>query len=318
MIEALLLGAVGIAVLLGITFGIDDGDSGSAMLNQQADRIDGTEGNDELVGTPVNDLMFGHGGDDTLTGETGNDRAFGGDGDDILTGGAGDDLLRGSDGADVVLGGQGADDLRGDLGHDWIDAGEGDDQLIGGFGNDTLAGGAGEDVLDGGAGEDVLIGSASLNIDIEEANLPGLLNDLKGGLTVFDADHPDLGTAGPGADDMAADVLIGGAGNDTLIAGAGDTSTGGEGQDVFVLVNDAATGLSVVTDFEDGSDRLIYFYDEADGTPQMALENNPDGSQTLRANGLDLATIESAGLSLSDILLMPRNLASMTSTYPGP
>ena len=310
MIEAMFLGAIGIATLLGITFVFDDDDDRHATTSQKGIRIDGDDGFETLSGTDLNDRVFGHGGPDTLIGEDGDDRMYGGDGTDVVIGGTGDDLLRGGDDLDVLFGQDGNDDLRGDLGQDWLEGGEGDDQLTGGFGNDVLGGGEGADVIDGGAGDDMLFGSNSLGFEVSERQIINLRHEFDNGLRMFSPDDATPQSGGPKADDETPDFLVGGEGDDMLVAGAGDTATGGEGMDVFVLVNDADTGLSVITDYEDGSDSLIYFYDESEDAPQLELEDNSDGSQTLMANGEVLATIEQAGLSLSDVVLMPRNLTA--------
>jgi Ca2+-binding RTX toxin-like protein len=306
----LLLGAIGLATIIGITTGLDDGDDRPLPTSKQGDRIDGEEGDDVLAGSELNDLMFGMGGNDVLSGAEGDDRIFGGIGDDVIAGGTGDDLLRGGDGTDVAFGQEGDDDLRGDLGGDWLDGGDGADVLTGGFGNDILAGGTGADVVDGGDGDDVLIGSESLDMDLDDTDLVDLRDDFIDGLRAFSTDNPDPVHGGPRSDDMAADVLSGGEGDDTLIAGSGDIATGGEGEDVFVLVNDPDEALSVVTDFESGSDSLVYLYDENMGEPVLDLLDNPDGSQTLSADGKAIATIQNAKLSLADIMLIPRNIAS--------
>jgi len=90
--------------------------------------LDGTAGDDPIVGTNTTDRITGYGGHDTLLGEAGNDTLDGGEGDDELQGGGGNDVLSG---------------------------GAGDDLLAGDDPNDTLVAG-GEDVLDGGAGADEL------------------------------------------------------------------------------------------------------------------------------------------------------------------
>jgi Ca2+-binding RTX toxin-like protein len=91
----------------------------------------GTPGDDNLVGTPVADIIAGFAGSDHLTGLDGNDVLIGGPDGDVLSGLAGDDLLTGD---------------------------AGNDELLGGDGRDTLSGGPGEDILEGNAGADLLVG----------------------------------------------------------------------------------------------------------------------------------------------------------------
>src|SRR5688572_6746077 len=79
--------------------------------------INGTPGDDYIVGTPQpdeirlgdgNDQAFGHDGDDRLLGEAGNDYLSGDAGNDVLNGGAGDDRLDGAAGDDTYLFGRGS------------------------------------------------------------------------------------------------------------------------------------------------------------------------------------------------------------------
>ena len=102
-----------------------------------ADRVQGSQWGDTLVGFGALDVLRGFGGDDVLYGRFGNDRLFGGKGMDSLSGEAGADVL---------------------------DGGWGGDRLLGGTGNDTLAGGAGRDQLVGGVGKDLLRGGADADV----------------------------------------------------------------------------------------------------------------------------------------------------------
>jgi len=99
--------------------------------------IIGTEGEDApLNGTPGDDVIVGLGHDDQIFGYGGNDRICGGDGWDGINGG---------DGNDILAGGAKADGL---------DGGDGDDRLVGNSGRDGFDGGAGADSFDGGRGID--------------------------------------------------------------------------------------------------------------------------------------------------------------------
>ncbi len=92
------------------------------------------------------------------------------------------DVLKGLDGNDTLYGQNLQDDLSGGIGDDELYGENDQDHLYGDSGNDTLFGGSGVDTLEGGTGNDVLNG---------------------------------------GDDDLAADLLIGGAGNDTYYLGYG-------------------------------------------------------------------------------------------------
>jgi Ca2+-binding RTX toxin-like protein len=91
--------------------------------------INGTEGNDILVGTPNDDSIFARGGDDSVFGLDGNDRIRGGDGNDSLNGEGGNDLVEGGNDDDVVSGGDGFDTLNGDAGSDSLSGGNDGDFL---------------------------------------------------------------------------------------------------------------------------------------------------------------------------------------------
>lgn len=183
-IEVLSFGDVDVQVITG-TNGNDVG----------ATRLNGTEGDDILIGLAGNDNLLAGGGDDLAFGGAGDDRLIGADGNDTLDGGEGDDFLNGGAGDDTLLGGAGADDLRGGAGDDALEGGDGDDTLFGhagddtlegGAGNDDLNGGGGNDVLNGGAGDDVLFGSAGDDLLITEAD--GGRDTLDGGNQVDTAE----------------------------------------------------------------------------------------------------------------------------------
>ncbi len=72
------------------------------------------------------------GGDDQVIGSTANDLVYGNDGEDIIEGDLGNDSL---------FGGKNKDFLAGDQGNDFLSAGQDADWLIGGAGDDVLLGG---------------------------------------------------------------------------------------------------------------------------------------------------------------------------------
>jgi Ca2+-binding RTX toxin-like protein len=65
-------------------------------------KINGTPGNDVLVGTSGVDVICGGGGNDTIRGFGGNDVIFGGLGNDTIYGGGGNDVLVGGIGQDTI------------------------------------------------------------------------------------------------------------------------------------------------------------------------------------------------------------------------
>lgn len=118
------------------------------------DTLGGSIGNDTLIGGSGNDRLGGFDGNDSLVGEAGNDTLLGEGDNDTLDGGLGDDSLDGGIGNDSLIGGVGNDYIFGDGGNDELLAGDGNNGLEGGTGNDTLYAGTGNDNLDGGADND--------------------------------------------------------------------------------------------------------------------------------------------------------------------
>ncbi len=227
--------------------------------------INGTSGNDSLVGGPTVSTLNGLEGDDILEGRGGSDVLDGGAGFDIAsyrtaalgvtinraTGmGAGDaggdsyvsiEAFRLSNFGDVFIAGSGG----------WsVDAGDGWDRLTGGTGNDSLAGGAGDDSISGGgSGDDLLAG-------------------------------------GEGADTLAggagADTILGGEGDDFIAGGSGaNVLSGGEGADALIggVDNDSFDGGA-------GSDFVSYSYAKGTLTIDLALA----GPQKVADQGFDTFT----------------------------
>ncbi|MEO1641947.1 MAG: calcium-binding protein, partial [Pseudomonadota bacterium] len=180
-------------------------------------------GIENVIGSTVNDFIFGTDGVNVLEGNTGDDEISGRGGDDELLGGAGDDTLNGGAGADFIDGGGNfdtvsyADDTAGVIVNlDSIDRlgvatnraldGSGstdtlrfiefatgsafDDSIFGSANRNTLQGGDGDDDLFGRGGNDTLIG--------------GLGDDLLNGASGFDT--ADYSSASAGVD---VDLLSG-------------------------------------------------------------------------------------------------------------
>jgi Ca2+-binding RTX toxin-like protein len=105
-------------------------------------------------------LLDGTDGDDIIIGSDGDDHIDAGDGDDIVCGGAGHNDIHGGEGDDVLLGSSD---------HDHLDGGAGVDTVVGFGGDDTIAGGSGYDVLLGGPGDDVMISTDRSTATAREA-----------------------------------------------------------------------------------------------------------------------------------------------------
>ena len=227
--------------------------------------VNGTVGDDWIVGSTQTDVLNGGFGNDTLVNDFGSDSMYGGDGDDLVVvglgeadGGLGSDICQvlgnisftavvvdigdGGGGRDIgnglrlsgfealyLFGSSGADRASGAALADTMDGGGGSDWFLGRGGNDQLFGGTGASILFGGAGGDVLRGHS------------------------------------------AADTLSGGNGNDILIGGmAVDRMTGGAGADRFMFQTMADSGLGVardvITDFTAGLDMIDLSGIDADPT----------------------------------------------------
>ena len=216
--------------------------------------IRGTDGPDDLAGTPRADVICAGAGDDRVSGLGGDDVLVGGEGDDTLLGGDGHDLLQGGWGSDVLDGGADSGRSEGGQGADRFVTGaapDGAHQLVGGPGHDVVDYGARTGPVtvtldglggDGEPGEGDSVGAPapwSSSPDIEEV-LGGHGDDVLTGVG-----WQETLVGGPGAD-----LLRGGGGRDDLRGADGvegnDRLDGGDGQDTC-----AADPLDVLTSCND-------------------------------------------------------------------
>lgn len=260
------------------------GDAGNDTLFGQAgtDSLVGGADDDSLDGGNDSDTLLGDFGNDTLRGGNGDDRLTGLAGDDLMDGGAGTDFVTEKSDADVVVIGtnfsssaMGNDTttgverlhVQGGSGNNTFDAraatmivrlygNDGNDTLLGGSKADSLIGGSGDDVLSGGAGNDVLDGGDGTDFVYEVANTDFTLNATQllsaatGTETLTSIEQVVL-VGGVGNNRFEATqasvpvILLGGAGNDTLIGGTqSDVLIGGSRANVSAgtdsLVGNAA------------------------------------------------------------------------------
>jgi Ca2+-binding RTX toxin-like protein len=219
--------------------------------------VNGTSGNDSLVGGAGNDTINGFDGEDTINGLGGADSMIGGAHSDLyFVDNAGDVIVEfenggidqvnasvsytlaawvndltltgsaningtGNDVANVITGNSGANNLSGGLD---------DDTLIGGDGNDTLDGGAGTNVLDGGLGDDTYTATGTImdagGIDTLITEGGGLPDGIEN-MIILDSTNPEPAAAGNAlanriTSQVTGQVFIDGMeGNDTLVGGAG-------------------------------------------------------------------------------------------------
>lgn len=204
--------------------------------------------------------------------------------------------ITGSKGADVIVGGDEVDAITGGGGQDTLTGGGGADRFI--FYKSDSVSGAIDSITDFVSGQDMLylgLNSPSVSLvrvsdtatllfatEADGANtVIGVNGSLQGGDVLTGASSPlSLDMVGR---DNAADLLIGGAGNDklfglsgsdTLSGGAGDDQlfgdagadvlTGGAGADRFAYRgfddSNAASGYDIVTDFVSGIDGVDLYY----------------------------------------------------------
>ncbi|MFD1627601.1 beta strand repeat-containing protein [Azospirillum griseum] len=251
----------------------------------------GLAGNDTLTGGSLTDTLNGGDGNDSLSGGLGDDVLFGGIGNDTLDGGGGADLLYGGAGNDtfIVRGGEALSDTGGidtailtgpasytlpggieNLVLTSAATGTGnslDNLLTGSSGSDQLFGLAGNDTLDGGGGADTLIGGLGNDTYIVD-DIGDVVTELSGegadevrttlasytlGTNLENLTFTGSGSF-TGTGNGLANILQGGAGNDTLDGGAGiDTLRGGVGNDTY-LVSDV--GDVIIEAVGEGTDEV--------------------------------------------------------------
>ncbi|WP_207099626.1 calcium-binding protein [Paracoccus shandongensis] len=242
---------------------------------------------DEIIGSVGRDVVDGRTGNDVIWGMGGDDTGFGGAGNDSLSGGAG------------------ADHLFGDQGHDRLDGGAAADLLDGGIGNDLLMAGLGADTIRGGLGTDTLQMQTAANLSIDL--LVETAQSFKGGsVTVSGIEILRTGSGhdrlsgsnlgdtldGGGGNDIlvgrgGTDRLAGGLGNDRLEGGAGnDILSSGTGIDSFVFR--AGSGRDRITDFVDGTDKIVFAAGPHDMSDLRILDQ---GADTVIRFGSDQITL---------------------------
>ena len=272
----------------------------------------GTAEADVLIGTAGNDDIVGHAGDDVIMGAGEVDNILGGDGADFINAGDGSDIVFGEAGDDTIFGGTGADLLYGNAGNDRIFGDAGDDMLAGGAGDDLVSGGAGNDlfVAESGDGNDVYFGDeASGGTGVDTLNMSAIASPIavdlggsgsagyassatSGNDTLWDIENV---TTGSGADTItasnAANVLNGGAGNDTFkfasaAAANGDTIVGFQTGDRIDLSGiDANSGTAgnqaftlVTGALQTGAGKLVVSHETRADGDHTVIEGHVDGN----------------------------------------
>jgi Ca2+-binding RTX toxin-like protein len=228
--------AVSLVVFLGAAPSAED----DPRCQGRQPEIVGTDGDDNLHGTPERDVIWGGSGDDVIVASLGNDLVCGGPGADLVHGGRGNDTVDGGAGDhdrvigdlgdDILSGGPGEyDEVAGSLGIDMVNGGPGSFDIVhGDYGYDRIdGGGGGGDVVT--FGTDVAAGrGGGVWVSLPEHKARGDGHD-----RIFRVESIE-GSAFKDTliGDKRANVIDGGLGNDTLLGGGGaDTLIGGQGTD---------------------------------------------------------------------------------------
>lgn len=159
---------------------------------------------------------------------------------------------------DRLIGTNGDDVIRGRGGNDFLDGRGGNDSLFGGIGDDILRGGRGDDLLDGGTNRqggdtaDYSTSRAGVTADLSS----GSAQDGLGGHDTLVRVENITGSAFNDllVGDNGANVLRGGAGDDTFSSsalpestGGNDTFLGGSGNDTAIVANSGVADLMAGT-----------------------------------------------------------------------
>ena len=256
-----------------LTTGTLSGTEGTDIITNTVEVIYGSSGYDDTLSGNANaNTFYGWGGNDTIDGGRGNDTIYGGSGDDTIAGNEGNDFLVGGDSVGVLAGWDsvdyssdaagvtvnlttgtatdgsgGTDTLSGFsrvLGSNYADT------LTGNIGADDLRGNGGDDWFVMSAGNDTIYGGTTLQtngdtVDFINASTAGVLVNL----ATNNASGTDIGTdviyevenvsgtnfADTITGDTNANILVGRALNDTILAGAGND----------ILYGDDNSGLAV-------------------------------------------------------------------------
>jgi Ca2+-binding RTX toxin-like protein len=290
-IALLLLASAAFAAIAGAAD--NEGDDVPRCHGREAEIV-GTDGNDDLRGTPERDVIWAGKGDDVVFGSLGNDLICGGPGtdemhggrgnDEVFGGGGDEDQVNGNLGDDKILGGPGSrDEVAGDLGIDIVNGGPGKEDLVhGDYGYDRMSGGAGKgDIASfataraGGKGSGVWASLRAHKAFGDGHDKLFGFESLEGSAfrdTLIGSPQANVISGGPGDDH-----LVGGGGRDTLDGAQGvDGCEGAKGRtascgkeappkaSAYVNLNPTpggGAGLQIIGG--GGRDKFVVAYDEA-------------------------------------------------------
>ena len=240
--------------------------------------ITGTNGNDngvsapELIGTNDADTINGLDGDDVIEGLGGADIIDGGNGTDQVTyrnspAGVVVSLLTGTGSGGDAAGDTftNIENIEGSAFADTLTGDAGVNALGGGGGNDIIEGGAGADIIDGGGGtsDTASYAGSSAGVTVNLSTFSGFGGDAEGDQiynteNILGSAHADNLTGDANANILTGaggnDTLQGLGGNDTLIGGAGDDTAVFAGTRASATITNSSGTITVVS--ADGTDTL--------------------------------------------------------------
>ena len=265
-------------VTVDLTAGTATGAQGNDKL-EGIENVNGTDGDDFILGSSVNNSLEGRGGNDTLKGEAGDDYFTPGLGDDSVDGGAGYDTVNYSDAPGPVQVDLDAGTAQGGSGHDMLISIE---SAFGSAYNDLLSGGNpandGFEGFRGNQGDDTIDGGSGFDRAQYDNSPYGVQVTLGGSSDGMALDGWRTDPSVPGSDGVdtlrSIEDVRGSAHNDTL--------TGSNEADIFESF-DGRAGSDLI-DGRGGTDRVRY-----DAAPfavhvDLAAETARDG---WRANNSD-------------------------------
>jgi len=230
----------------------------------------GGSGNDTLTGNKAVNLLEGNGGNDTLNGYGGADTLEGGSGNDTyIVNNTGVTVVESTNnGTDTIKTsltsftlGANVEDLTHTGTSDFKGVGNSEaNTIIGGRGNDVLNGAGGNDHLYGSAGNDIyIVTSAGVTVteglDRGTDTVQTTLSSYTLSLNVENLTYKGSGHF-RGTGNNLANVITGGAGDDTLKGLKGADHLNGLGGDDTFFYNDAADSTGKVHDTVKGFDAL--------------------------------------------------------------
>jgi Ca2+-binding RTX toxin-like protein len=218
--------------------------------------------------------------------------------------------------------------LDGAAGDDWLIGGSGGDTLRGGADNDIMQGLAGANRMEGGAGDDQFFSTSATDVIVENANegrdtlyanysVMSLAANVEqlisfGGATtgvgnsLANTLYGNNNTLGMTLDgDAGADLIFGSNFSDRIIGSNGnDTLVGLGGADNFAYYELGNYGADQITDFADGSDRILLVatgYSAASIGSAITITGGANALITFATGALAGTTITLLGVNQANI-----------------